>query len=115
MASGHGVVPQDPFFLDILTDQPDSILFCTDTRIYLRPEKIHPTQHGILIGDQGSFIAIPFLVSDRTGCYLLTGSRPSAEYTGYWVCWNEECSNYGKVWRSKSQYCSLCKKPGQPS
>jgi hypothetical protein len=103
------------FTSDILTHQPDSVFFRTDERIYLRPEKIHPTSRGIFIGDQGTLIEIPFLCSDRMGCYVPSNNRLGVDYTGYWVCWNDKCKNYGKVWRSKSQYCPVCRESGQPS
>ena len=107
--SGLLAAAENSFISDILTYQPDSVLFLSDSKLYLRSEKIHATPGGIVIGDQQSYIPVPFLFSDEMGCYLPTASRA---VVSYWMCYNPHCENYKKIWRGKSPNCPKCGEEG---
>ena len=96
----------------ILEAQPEVVLFTTEERVYLRSEHIHITEAGLFVGQD--HIAIPFLLSDASGCYLPLGSMHRKKHTGYWICWNQECELYGRVVHGTSVRCPECNKIRTP-
>lgn len=90
----------------ILAEQPEAVLFCTESKLYLRPDTIYPTNSGLFIGHSHSAILIPVVFSDASGCYVPRGnfSRPES----YWMCANQECSNYQRIFRNSSGQCHRC-------
>ena len=105
-------VYSDSISHQILTQKPEAVLFQTEDRLYLRSDKIYPTDKGLFLGDAESAISIPMVFSDSSGCYLPCGSFWAAEK--YWFCITYECKNYLGTFRNRSGKCPVCSKLGRP-
>jgi hypothetical protein len=96
-------VIQDLICNQIITEAPEAVLFATNDKIYLKPDRIHITSHGIWV----DHIPINGLFSDSQGCWL---AKPSVEY---WMCVTKGCVNYQRVFRSSNGICPLCMISGE--
>src|ERR1700722_12995373 len=61
--------------VQIVTLQADSIDFLDAGKIYLKADKIYPTNHGPLLFNNSSGIFLQNLSSDQMGYYLLLRDR----------------------------------------
>ncbi len=96
------MVSQSFIYQQIVEKQPDAVFFCTEERLYLRPEKVILTDRGIFVGE----VEIPTLHSDTMGCYVLSKS------SGKWVCCTRDCPNFRNTFRNESGYCPGCGRKG---
>jgi hypothetical protein len=84
----------DALSRQILEEEPDAVDHCTVDKMYLKSEKIFPTDGGLFLGDASFSLPLPLVLADSSGCYLpYAGSNK--ENTGYWYCL--EC---GSLWHS---------------
>ena len=84
-ANSNFSVIEDSICRQILEEQPESILFSTDDKIYLRPEMIFPTTQGLFLGSASSSIALAAVFADSAGCYLPRVSFGSFGAKDYWL------------------------------
>ena len=93
-----------------MSDQPDSIVDCLEGRIYLKAERIYPTEKGLFLCNEDSAIPIPTLHSDQQGCYL--NCAQFDQLVVFYKCTNPNCRN---VWDpyAYGYRCPKCKSPGR--
>lgn len=92
---------EDSICKTIFEEQPNSILFSTESKMYLRSEHLHATDQGLFLGDERSFVELPCLFADSLGCYIPKNFRKA----GYYICWNPKCSHYGGVFHNTTGEC----------
>lgn len=61
----------DELLTSILANENECVLHYEDQKIYLNPDKIHPTSQGVYLNlNENEFIFVPILNSDNQGCYV---------------------------------------------
>jgi hypothetical protein len=93
----------------IVQEQPDSICSFDGERMYLMSHRIFPTNDGMYLCHDQSFIFLPLLLKDQNGIYLpclksitMRCINPSCGY----CCWN--------AYRDGIE-CPVCCIPGDPA
>ena len=92
----------------IIEEQSDSIQSFDGARLYLKTERIFPTNHGLLLCNSQSSILLPSLFADQTGCYIpcvkkcrMKCINPRCKY----CCWDAYEDGIA---------CPACGEPGDP-
>ena len=95
--------------IQIITEQSDSIQYFDGERLYLKVERICPTNNGLLLCNNHSSILLPTLFTDPMGYYLpclktcrMKCINPECKY----CCW--DAYKYGIE-------CPHCEYPGDPA
>lgn len=92
-----------------MSEQPDAIIHYQEDKLYLKPERIIPTQNGLFLYDNNSAIRLAVVFSDQQGCYIRCVQYD--ELAGFYKCTNKDCNN---VWDpNRSRKCPKCGSPGK--
>ncbi len=79
----------DEAIITELSHNLDAVRFVSRGKVYLKPERIIPSDSGmLLVKDDLSTILLPKVFSDRHGCYILCGSdcRIALQLLNCWNC-----------------------------
>ncbi len=72
-----------------LSHNLDAVRFISRGRVYLNPERIIPSDQGmLLVKDDLTTILLPKVLSDQRGCYILGGTdyRLTLQLVNCWNC-----------------------------
>ena len=93
----------------IMKEQPDSIEFYEEGKLYLKSEKIFPTRNGLFLCNKNSFISLPIVHSTERGSYITF--QPKDEWRVFYKCSNPKCGNeFLGPWKmGQTSICPLCR------
>ncbi len=92
----------DAVLNEIIANDHCCISNVTDDKVYINPDRIFPTQHGLFLNvDEDRIVAIPVLYSDSQGCYIQVAARVKVtkpcpycgweRTSGAFKCRNKDC------------------------
>lgn len=98
-----------PIVLQIISEQAESVQYddSKNGKLYLKAEKIYPTNNQLWLYDDVTAILLPAVYMDQSGYYILCrkhGERPL------------QCPNCGRQWyysENPTYYCRVCLIPGE--
>lgn len=93
-----------PIVLQIFSEQAESIQSHDDEngKLYLKSERIYPSNNQLWLYDNNSAISLPTLFMDKNGYYILSRIRGEVPY---------QCPNCGRRWyysEDPTLYCRVC-------
>lgn len=95
----------------VIEEQPESIAFYCDGKLYLKSDHLQLTPQGIVLNLGNSSIPIPILFSNENGCYLESDIESLQEGP---IMLAIICKKCGKQWWYNSRFQRTCPRCGTP-
>ena len=107
---GREVQEKEALIRLIAIEQPGSIDYFCKGKLYLRPDLIQPSIHGLMLQSGFSSLFLPTLFSDAGGCYLLIDGIILGSITSFIVkCW--KCNTRWTYVSGVQEACPNCGTP----
>lgn len=89
---------ENPIINEILANEENCVVGCSEDRIYLNPSRIHLTEQGLYLNlNDADYVLLPTLNSDNNGCYVsdnrVQAKKWQCPYCHYWWDYGKKCTN----------------------